>query len=71
MSFGGSSSKVKPQPLPPPAPTQILPTADKAMQDILERLKRARSRALSYQGNFGLLSGEPNIVKPVLSDILG
>jgi len=64
MSFGGAPS------MPAPAATPVLPDADSLRKDLLERLKRARSRAESRVVEPGLLK-EANTYRPMLSSIVG
>ena len=71
MGLGLGGSSPSPPPVPPPVPTRIEPEVDKAKKDLLERLKRARARALSRQTEFGLLVEKAPTYRPTLSDILG
>jgi len=66
----GGGGPDKPE-LPPPVPVRIEPEVEKARQDVKERLRRARSRALSQVTGFGLLEEAPPTVRPTLSDLLG
>ena len=71
MSFGGGGSKPKPPPVPAPIPMQA-PAAGIEKGSLLERLKRARSRAISQISNFGLLLEPAMIKQPVtLANVLG
>ncbi len=72
MPFGGTPSA--PSPKPPP-PMLIQPEVAKMKSDILERLKRSRSRAASQLTMPGLMSeaqvSRPNLLGNVLSTTLG
>ena len=66
MGFGGPSApKVMSAP-----PAEILPDSKKTKDDLLARLKRARSRSLSSTGA-GMLTETATTNRPVLSDKLG
>lgn len=69
MSFGGGAPS--PPALRPAAPVRAMPEVAKAKMDLRERLKRARSRALSRVTEFGLLEIEAPVRRPMLSDIMG
>jgi hypothetical protein len=67
---GGTPSAPAPVPMPPPAPATVLPGEEKAKEDLRERLRRARSRALSRVTEFGLLEEPAQVARPVLSSTL-
>lgn len=68
---GGGGAKPAPAPLPAPVPVKVAPEIGKAKGDLMERLRRARSRAVSRVVEIGLLEEAPPIRRPMLSDILG
>ena len=71
MSFGGGGGGSKAPAVQALPPLKVEPEAKKAKSDLLERLKRARSRALSIHTNTGLLAEKPQIQRKMLSDALG
>ena len=70
MSFGGSPDIPEVQPAPPAAPVRVLPDVQKAKSDLIEKLRRARSRQKSRKTIPGLLDLAAPTARPVLNDLL-
>lgn len=72
---GGDGGGTPPTPklavTPSPAARRVDPGEKAAKEDLITRLKRARSRALSQIAEVGLLQETPSVARPVLSDVLG
>ena len=58
-------------PLPPGGVMTVRPSVEKARMDLLERIKRARSRRTSQLTTPGLLETKATTVRPALTDLLG
>ena len=68
---GGGGGKAPAMPaMPAPAPVKVPVAEEKAKLDLKERLRRARSRALSQVADIGLLEQQPAVIRPMLSDLL-
>lgn len=72
--FGGGGGVPPPAVKPAvvsPAARRVDPGARAEKEDLVARLKKARSRALSQVAQVGLLQEIPSVARPALSDVTG
>lgn len=67
---GGGAPPAATPVIVPPAARRVTPGEAAEREDLMARLKKARSRALSQVAEVGLLEEMPTTTRPVLSDIL-